>query len=464
MNVNESSSKLVMYNMLSTVLLYAITFFSAPLFSRLLGTENYGVVQVYNTWVSFFVVILGLYTRGTLSIAKINFDEDEFISYQSSALFLSLCSYIAISLIMIIFSPLIIPFFGLNMGYLLLMLAHSFGSYCVFFINTKFTYEMKAKNNLLISLAIAIANFGLSYLLIKILHSRYLYTGRILGMALPYIIAGILIMMYIFKKGKTLFNKKYWKFCLPLCLPLIFHGISGIICSSSDRIMIQKMIGLTAVGIYALAYNFSSIMESIWGALRNSWDPFFFEYVKSNQLDILKNKSKNYIRLYTCLTIGFILLTPEVFKIFGSAEYQEGTVIIPVIVISCYATFVYSFAANYEFCFKRTDIIAIGSSIAGVANIGLNLVLINSIGYLGAAIATMLSNILLAIVHIIFAKRLVKDKWVYDFKMFIPAGIGIIAAVLLFYMCYDWWVIRWLYAVVVGVYLMAKIYITKKIF
>ena len=139
---------------------------------------------------------------------------------------------------------------------------------------------MKAQNNLLISVSIALVNFGLSYLLIKALHAEHLYTGRILGMATPYIIAGIAIVMYVFKQGKVLFSKKYWKFCLPLCLPLIFHGISGIICASSDRVMLQKMVGLTAVGIYGLAYNFANIMDSIWSALHNSWDPFFFEFVK----------------------------------------------------------------------------------------------------------------------------------------------------------------------------------------
>lgn len=450
----NSSNRLVFYNTLSTVLLYAITFFSAPLFSRLLGTENYGVVQVYNTWVSFFVVILGLYTRGTLSIAKVNFDEDEFKRYQSSALYLSLVAFLVIALITIIFYIPITKFFGLELPYLLIMLTQSFGTYCVYFVNTKFTYEMKAQNNLLISVTLALTNFGLSFLLIKVLHVEHLYTGRIIGMAIPYIIAGIVIIIYIFKSGKVLYNEKYWKFCLPLCLPLIFHGISGIVCASSDRIMIQKMIGLNAVGIYALAYNFSNIMDSIWGALHNSWDPFFFELVKEKQFEQLKDRSKKYIRLYTCLSSGFILLTPEVYNLFAAKEYQEGYIVIPVVVLSCYAIFVYAFAANYEFCFKRTDIVAFGSVIAGIANIILNLFFINAFGYFGASIATLLSNIILVVVHIAFAKKLVKDAWVYTIKMFIPALILLTVSVVLYYILYSAWYIRWGVAAIVGVYML----------
>lgn len=462
--VEDNSNKLVLYNTLSTMILYAITFFSAPIFSRLLGVDNYGVVQIYNTWCSFFAVVLGLYTRGTLSIAKVNLNDDDFIEYQSSVLFLSLCAFAIIFILMMIFHPIIVGFFGLGLEYLILMMFQSFGTYCVYFMNTKFTYEMKAQNNMILSVTIAIVNFGLSYLLIKCLHTDHLYVGRIVGMALPYTLAGTLIIVYIFRRGKTLYNKRYWSFCLPLCLPLIFHGISGIICASSDRIMIQKILGLTAVGIYALAYNFANIMDSIWGALHNSWDPFFFEFVKNEEFIELRKRSQNYISLYTCLTMGFILLTPEIFRIFAATEYYDGIIIIPVVVLSYYAIFVYAFAANYEFCFKRTDIVAIGSVVAGVSNIILNLFFINLLGYFGAAIATLFSNIILAIVHILFAKKLVKKNWVYDIKMFIPAGIGLLIAVFLFYQCSDVWIIRWIFACMVGVYMLYRIYKNKRIF
>lgn len=464
MTKGNSSNKLVLYNTLSTVILYAITFFSAPLFSRLLGTESYGVVQVYNTWVSFFVVILGLYTRGTLSIVKANFSDDEFKKYQSSVLSLSVLGFFVIFVLMMIFNRVVVSLFGLSLGYLVIMLFQSFGTYCVYFINTKFTYEMRAKNNLMISVSLALFNFILSYLLIRFLNAEHLYTGRILGMAIPYVIAGICVLIYVFRQGKTLYNKIYWKFCLPLCVPLIFHGISGIICASSDRVMIQKMIGLKAVGIYALAYNFANIMDSIWGALHNSWDPFFFEFVNLEQYDELRSRSENYISLFSCLSIGFILLTPEVFHFFASEAYREGAVIIPMVVLSEYAIFVYAFAANYEFCFKRTDIVALGSVVAGVANVLMNYFFINWIGYFGAVVATVLSNIILAIVHIVFARKLVKEKWVYSFRMFIPSIIGLLVSVTLYYACYSLWLVRWIVAAIVGIYMIRKIYKNKAIF
>lgn len=464
MKSQENSNKLVLYNTLSTIILYAITFFSAPLFSRLLGKNEYGVVQVYNTWVTFFVVISGLYTRGTLAIAKINFSANDFKKYQSSVLFLSVVGFSIILGIVIIASPIVVPFFGLKIGYLILMMFHSFGTYCVYFINTKFTYEMKAKNNLIISVSLAMLNFVLSYVLIKTLNVEHLYLGRILGMSFPYIVAGFLIIIYVFYQGKTLYNRKYWKFCFPLCIPLIFHGISGVICASSDRIMVQQIIGIGAVGIYSLAYNFANSIDSVWNALHNSWDPFFFEYIKTDKYDELLKRSKKYIRLFTCISIVFILCSPEVFHIFASKEYWEGATIIPIVILSEYSIFVYSFAANYEFAFKRTDVVAIGSVIAGIVNIVLNFWLINVQGYFGAALATLLSNMILAIVHIMFARKLVKDKWIYSIKLFIPAVMGLIIAVVLYYYCFLLVFIRYIIAVIICIYICGKIYKDRTIF
>ncbi len=186
--------------------------------------------------------------------------------------------------------------------------------------------------------------------------------------------------------------------------------------------------------------------------------------MKNNQLDELKDRSKNYIVLYTCLAIGFILLTPEVFTVFASKEYQEGVKIIPIVVLSCYAIFVYSFSANYEFCFKRTDMVAIGSAIAGICNILLNYILIKKLNYMGAAIATLISNLVLVVIHTAFAKRIVKEKWVYSYSMFVPPLIGLFVAVVLFYCCFTLTIIRWFAAFCCGVLLIFKIYKQKSIF
>ena len=64
-----NANKITFFNILSIVLLQGITFFTSPLFSRMLGLENFGIVSVYITWVSIAAIIFGLQTGSTIGIA-----------------------------------------------------------------------------------------------------------------------------------------------------------------------------------------------------------------------------------------------------------------------------------------------------------------------------------------------------------------------------------------------------------
>ena len=55
MNLENRSA---FYNILGPVILNGINFFTIPIFTRLLGPEQYGVVSVYTTWVGIFSIIL----------------------------------------------------------------------------------------------------------------------------------------------------------------------------------------------------------------------------------------------------------------------------------------------------------------------------------------------------------------------------------------------------------------------
>lgn len=464
MKENISSNKIVFYNMLSTVLLYAVAFFSTPIFSRILGTDNYGIVQIYNTWLCVFTIFCGLESRGTLIIAKAHLNEEEYEKYCSSIMSMTMAVACVILIVVFIFHEKLGIIIGLKPEYLLLLCIHCFANHCVTFINAKFTYEMKARNNMFLSVLLAVFSFGFSYLLIMVLPCEDIYAGRLLGYAIPYIIASIVIVIYVYRKGRTLYNKKYWGYCLPLAIPLIFHGIGGLICESSDRIMIQKMLTLSDVGIYSLAYSFANIMDSIRGAFNNSWNPLFVDYLRQNKLDVIQSRARNYIRVFTCLMVGFILLTPEVFRVFASKDYWEGTFVIPIVTLYIYTQFIYLFGVNYEFYMGRTDIVAIGTFATGICNLIFNYYFIGQFGYIGAAFATLLSGLVSTSIHIIFGKKLAADKWVYKFNMFIIPTLCIVISIILFYVCYDLWYVRWLVAFVDGVYLMYKLIKTRTIF
>ena len=99
-----SANSIVSFNILSTLILQGLTFFTAPIISRMLGADNYGIAAVYVTWVSLASTIFGLQTQSTLAPAQNEFTKSEQSEYQSSVLCLSGCAFVIFAIVVLLFA------------------------------------------------------------------------------------------------------------------------------------------------------------------------------------------------------------------------------------------------------------------------------------------------------------------------------------------------------------------------
>ena len=165
--MNKTSiNKITMYNILSTILLQGVALFTSPIFSRMLGTTNYGIVAIYNTWISVISIVFGLQTQSTIAVARNEYGEDEQEKYQSSILSLSFVVYILFSIVMLILIEPMSKLMQMQKLMFILMLMHGFGQFSVTFINIKFTYEFKADKNFILSCATTFISVILSLVLL----------------------------------------------------------------------------------------------------------------------------------------------------------------------------------------------------------------------------------------------------------------------------------------------------------
>lgn len=463
---SKNENALAFFNILGPVVLNGINFFTIPIFTAMLGTENFGVVSIYSTWVQIFSIIMGIQTGGTIAVARANFEEKEFPKYYSSVIFLSTVVASAVFGFILIFRNQIGYFMRVDIWIVIIMALQSFGTYIISFATLKFTYSKQASKNFFISILVSVLSIGISLILIfktPIYENRYI--GRIVGYAAPNIVIGFILLIHFLYKGRTLYHKQYWKFCLPLCLPLIFHNLSQIILGQSNRILLQHIINDDSmVGVYSFIFTFVNLLGIIWGALNNTWVPFYYDDVKAGNKELILKKSKNYLFLYTILCIGFILLSPEVIKIFSSSDFWVGTMLIPIVAFSNYMVFLYSFPVNFEFYHKKTVLIAVGTFSAALVNIILGVILITPYGILGAALASFSSYVGLFIFHHIIAKYILKHEYHYSVKFFIPGIFGMIAASVFFYVTIDFWFIRWTLGLILGIILVIRVYRNRGIF
>ena len=457
--MKKSINRIAFFNFLSILLLQGISFISAPLFSRLLGTDGYGNLASFSTWAGIVATILSLQTNVTIANARVEFSEEEQNAYQSSAMALSLVSFLIGGVAVL---ALVQPISqGLKMEPWLvgLLLLQAFGTFGVNFLSSKFTYEFKADKNMLLSVFIAAASMGVALLFVLNSPMERRYLGRIMGNALVYAAVGIGGCGYILFKGRKPFCQRYWKFCFFLGFPLVFQNLAYSVLGSSDILMLKQMAGASESGIYSLAFTLTGIMFTIFNALNNSWVPFFFDDMRQGRRQQAALQGRHFLELFTVLSMGFVLLVREVYHIYAEKEYWLGLELIPFFTASYFVNMLCTFPVNYELFHKKTGVVAFATVAAAGVNLVLNYCAIRLFGMTGAAVATLLSHCLQLAIHECYS-RLVLKKGEYPFSLsgeLLYTG-AFAVAVVLFYLGKDAWYLRWPMGAAVGLWELRRIW------
>lgn len=443
---NSMVNSAIWYTVGSFVL-KGVNFFTVPIFTSLLTTAEMGKITIYSTWGSIVAILVGLGIDGTVGSAKANLKDEEYTEYLSSALVLATLSFGIMFILSIIFRENLSSLMALDSALVILLLVQSFFSFVISFVLSTYTFARNHKMYLTVSFLSTILNIVISISIILSMNSNK-YLGRILGWAISTIVIGVILYIKVVIKGKATIKLKYWKFCLPIALPLIFHNLSHLLLNQADILMLEKYTNESIVGIYSVLYMIGSILNIMQIAINGAWVPWYYEALKKGDKEELRKKSGIYIIVFTLLTIMFMLGVPEVIKIFTDSEYWGGTPLIYIVIMGYYFVYLYTFPANFQFYSKQTKFIAMGTITAALVNIGLNFVFIQYIGMYGAALATLISYIVLFSMHFMIVKFKFKHK---DFP-FIYNIYGIAAAAAawgLSYLLLDYFIIRWMIILVI---------------
>ena len=268
------------------------------------------------------------------------------------------------------------------------------------------------------------------------------YLGRIYGGAIATVVIGVILYIRIILKGKKLISLEYWKFSLPIAIPLIFHNLSHLVLNQADKVMLQKYTNDDIVGIYGYTYTIGALINTIQIALNSAWMPWYFEKLNENSKKEIKEVAAIYIGIFTVLTSMFILGSPEIIKILSPKSYWSGIALLPIIIVGYYFVFLYTFPSNYQFYMKKTKFIATGTIIAAIINVIINYIYIPKIGMYAAALSTLIAYVVLFGMHFI----IVKFKFKHSDFPFLYNVYGILAIIIItfiFYAFLDNLFVRW---------------------
>lgn len=408
-----------------------ISFLTVPIFTRILSTSDYGIVNTYYSWVSILSMLIGFSVYMGIRAAFVDYEEriDDFMAVTTT--FTVACGAIFVA----IFGTSLLLITNINI--LIIVLCFLEGLALALIQNYSVYLMMKFRYRFRTILMIVPNLLGAVFSIITILFiTRSIpYMGRIVSTATVDISFAILVIVIVYKKSHLLYDKKMLKYALSISMPLVLHGLALNVLSQSDRTMITWLADSSQTGIYSLIYNFSVIATVITTAFDGVWIPWFTQKLKDRKVDLINEKVQYYVTFMTAAVIGVILLGPEVVKILATEQYWDGISIIPPIVISNFIVFAYSLYVNVEHFHKHAICITKCTIVAALLNLLLNFFLIPKYGYVAAAYTTLISYFVALILHAKESKKL--EGKLYPIRIFYSAILHLTIAVIVFYLFID---------------------------
>jgi O-antigen/teichoic acid export membrane protein len=179
-------------------------------------------------------------------------------------------------------------------------------------------------------------------------------------------------------------------------IALIPHSLSQWIMSSSDRIILEQMLGSTSVGIYSLAYNIALVLMLVNSGIALALPTYMIKNFKNWKDEKYDTKL---IKYYTAISIILFFFVFSLYYIDLKYSHilgyygDEMPILILVIYLSIYILGLYYFYANYLFYYKKAAIISKVTFKAALLNVLLTAIFIYFIGVLGAAVATFIAYV-----------------------------------------------------------------------
>lgn len=370
-----------------------LTLLITMLTARYLGPANYGLINYAASLVLFVTPIMQLGFNSTLVYEIVNNEKNEGKILGTAIVFN------CIAAVFCILSIVTFVFF-VNAGeketllvcllYSLLLLFQA-----VEMIQYWFQAKLKSKY---CSIAMLI-----SYIIVTIIQILFLITKKnVYFFAISYSIDYFLIALMLFTSYKKIGNNKL-EFSLDIGKKLFekskYYIVSSLmitIFAQTDKIMLKLMNGNEVVGYYSAAVNCATMFSFVFAAILDSFRPSIFEAKNKSQEEYKDNMIELYsILIYFSLLICIltVMFAPIIIKVMYGSKYISSINALRLIV--WYTTFSYLGSARniWIIAENKQKYLWIINLSGALTNIIINYILIPNYGIMGAAFASLVTQI-----------------------------------------------------------------------
>ena len=415
-----------------------LSLITTPFFTRAMSQDEYGVFVQYSSWLAIMNILVTLNLSSETFIKQLTENEDNEKTLLSSMLGLNISLFLGYFFLYLLFPTSVAGLLNLTPALLRMLLLQLFVVPSFEYWKNKERCHFRYRLSSVISIGISVIGYALS--IWGVLNLSNKVEARVGGELLIKTIIGVIFIFIIFKDGKKFFDREIWKFSLKYSLPLIPHYLSNIVLNQSDRLMIGRMVGDSAAAKYGIAYMISSMVWLVVSATNSSFIPYSFRKLKDHKENEIRKNANKLLIMIALLCLLATALAPEIIRFFAASNYSDTVYVVPPIAAAEFFIFVFTLFSDVEYFYKKTKWIGIATGIAAILNIILNYCFIPRFSYYAAGYTTLVSYIILSLLHYIAYRRICKENNitdVYDIRAILQLSLAVLLMTGLFIFTLD---------------------------
>lgn len=395
MNSKKQFAKTTLIIFFGKVCTQLISFLLLPLYTAYLNKEQYGIVDLIQTYVTLFVPLITMELemsifRWLVDNRGKDFDNHKVMSNNFFILLIGLSTFTIVYFITNLFID--IPFkWIIYIDVLVCVLSGNF-------------LQISRGIGKIMDFSISCILTGLTTVIsniILIVFLGYRADGMIISMAL----ANFVCSLYLFIRLKLykhfdfkLVDKSLIREMYKYSLPLVLNGISWWVINVSDRSIVTFALGASYNGIYAISNKFPTIISNLTGIFNMSWSEAASLNIDSPNRDkFFSDITNTILKLFVALGSGMIACLPFIFPIMINSKFSDGLLYIPPLILATIFNVLICLYSQIYFAKKLSKQVASITIIGAIINVVVNVLLIKFIGLYAASLSTMIAYLFMVI-------------------------------------------------------------------
>lgn len=431
----------------STFFLKSIAFITIPIFSRLLSKSDYGEFSNYANWQSMLIILTGAEMYNSLSRAYYDYKEkyDQFVS---SVTILTLFITTAFYLLFLLSDSWIYHIVKIPPRFVHILFFTMFCSACKTLYLTRERTLYRYKSVVVISAIDTLIPTAIAVVLVILVPEANRLGARVYGFYLPSALVGLFCAALMLCRGWT-FKLEHCKYALMLSLPLLLHYLTINLLTSTNTIIAKNIGGAEVSAEVSMATSILHILTLLFTALSGALTTWLMDNLETKKEDKIRRETLVYLVGLAVVSIGVILVAPELLAVLGGSGYTSAVVLIPGLVFAAYLqtiTTIFTIILTY---YKNVVKTALFSGLMAVISVVAKVYLFRHYGVLCLPLVNIVVCLALFFINYLLIRRAGYQRAV-DLRQYVLVSMFVWLFVMFSSFLYSHDVIRWI-LVIIGI-------------